>query len=591
MAKLDEQEPRKSQHRTEQGGPSGPKSELRGRDLIYIDTDDDVTSIVGRIKASEEVVVALVPPKRIGVLQSVVNLRLLQRAAKNAHKRLAIVTTDPALMNLASGLAIPVAKNINAQAKILEVADDEKISDVIDGNDITVDAGSSRSRSGNSSAAEDKEISAAVAAIETDDKIKNDLDADGVPDDEQELVKPVKKKIKVPSVNSLRKKILIGGGVAVVVIGFLVWAIVFAPKAVITIQAKTSAVEIKKSLSLVPSGDKDAAEGVLPPVVKQKKTNESVEFEATGSREVGEMAAGTVAFCYDVPKNDPYSDELRRNSITLEAGTRLYANNMQYTIDAPIEIIGGQSASGECETYYSVKATAVNIGEEGNIPQNTPMSVSGHSNLTAIAKTDFTGGSKETVKVVQQSDVDAAVAKLRERGGSDAARDELMGQMSDSTVVIDGSFNVSQGDVKVTPGVGETPEGDGAKATASIELTYTLVGVNKDDLSDVLDAALKDQTDETKQKVYNNGIDSVKFSGFATANDGYTVTVTTNGHVGPVINEDDVKNQAVGKKSEEIKELLKQTDGVNDVSVTMSPFWVSSAPSENKITVNFEINE
>lgn len=587
MAKLDEQEPRKKQHRAGQGGP---KSELRGRDLIYIDTDDDVTSIVSRIKASEEVVVALVPPKRIGVLQSVVNLRLLQRAAKSAHKRLAIVTTDPALMNLASGLAIPVAKNINAQAKILEVADDEEISDVIDGNNIIVDAGSSRSRSGGSSAAEDKEISAAVAAIETDDKIKNDLDADGVPDDEQEPVKPVKKKIKVPSVNSLRKKILIGGGVAVVVIGFLVWAIVFAPKAVITIQAKTSAVEIKKSLSLVPSGDKDTANGVLPPVVKQKKTNESVEFEATGSREVGEMAAGTVAFCYDVPNYNDYTGD-KIAAVELEAGTLLYADGVQFTTDAPLSVKPGRNSNNQCETYYSVKATAVKIGEEGNISQNTLMSVSGYSNLKAIAKSDFTGGSKETVKVVQQSDVDAAVAQLRERGNSDAARDELMGQMSDSTVVIDGSFNVSQGDVKVTPGVGETPEGDGAKATASIELTYTLVGVNKDDLSDVLDAALKDQTDETKQKVYNNGIDSVKFSGFATANDGYTVTVTTNGHVGPVINEDDVKKQAVGKKSEEIKELLKQTDGVNDVSVTMSPFWVSSAPSENKITVNFEINE
>ena len=278
-------------------------------------------------------------------------------------------------------------------------------------------------------------------------------------------------------------------------------------------------------------------------------------------------------------------------AVELEAGTLLYADGVQFTTDAPLSVEPGRNSNNQCETYYSVKATAVKIGEEGNISQNTLMSVSGYSNLKAIAKSDFTGGSKETVKVVQQSDVDAAVAKLRERGDSDAARDELMGQMSDSTVVIDGSFNVSQGDVKVTPGVGETPEGDGAKATASIELTYTLVGVNKDDLSDVLDAALKDQTDETKQKVYNNGIDSVKFSGFATANDGYTVTVTTNGHVGPVINEDDVKKQAVGKKSEEIKELLKQTDGVNDVSVTMSPFWVSSAPSENKITVNFEINE
>lgn len=589
MAKLDEQEPRKSQRRTGQGGPSGPKSELRGRDLIYIDTDDDVTSIVGRIKASEEVVVALVPPKRIGVLQSVVNLRLLQRAAKNAHKRLAIVTTDPALMNLASGLAIPVAKNINAQAKVLEVSDDDDISDVIDGNDIAVDATSRRSAGGSKSATEDKEISAAVAAIETDDKIKNDLDADGVPDDQQEPKKSPKKKIKVPNVNSLRKKILIGGGLAVVLIGFLVWAIVLAPSATITIQAKTSAVEVEKSLSLVPSGDKDAAEGVLPPVVKQKKTNESVEFEATGSREVGEMAAGTVAFCYN---EEPFSGQTgQKNAITLDAGTRLYANGVQFTIDSGVTVEGGQNEAGECETYYSVKATAVNIGEEGNIKQNTVMSVSGYSGLTALAKTDFTGGSKETVKVVQQSDVDAAVAKLREKGDSDAVRDELMGQMSDSTMVIDGSFSVSQGEVKVTPGVGETPEGDSTKATASIELTYTLVGVNRDDLSKVLDAQLKSQTDEAKQKVYNNGLDEVKFSGFTTTDNGYTVSVTTNGHVGPVIDEDEVKQQAVGKKSEEIKELLKQTDGVNDVSVTMSPFWVSAAPKESKITVNFEINE
>ena len=589
MAKLDEQEPRKSQRRTGQGGPSGPKSELRGRDLIYIDTDDDVTSIVGRIKASEEVVVALVPPKRIGVLQSVVNLRLLQRAAKNAHKRLAIVTTDPALMNLASGLAIPVAKNINAQAKVLEVSDDDDISDVIDGNDIAVDTTSRRSAGGSKSATEDTEISAAVAAIETDDKIKNDLDADGVPDDQQEPKKSPKKKIKVPNVNSLRKKILIGGGLAVVLIGFLVWAIVFAPSATITIQAKTSAVEVKKSLSLVPSGDKDAAEGVLPPVVKQKKTNESVEFEATGSREVGEMAAGTVAFCYD---EEPFSGQTgQKNAITLDAGTRLYANGVQFTIDSGVTVEGGQNEAGECATYYSVKATAVNIGEEGNIKQNTVMSVSGYSGLTALAKTDFTGGSKETVKVVQQSDVDAAVAKLREKGDSDAVRDELMGQMSDSTMVIDGSFSVSQGEVKVTPGVGETPEGDNTKATASIELTYTLVGVNRDDLSKVLDAQLKSQTDEAKQKVYNNGLDEVKFSGFTTTDNGYTVSVTTNGHVGPVIDEDEVKQQAVGKKSEEIKELLKQTDGVNDVSVTMSPFWVSAAPKESKITVNFEINE
>lgn len=585
MAKLDEQQPPVSKQ-GRKPATDGPKSDLRGRDLIYIDTDDDVTSIVGRIKQSSEVVVALVPPKRIGVLQSVVNLRLLQRAAKVAKKRLAIVTTDPSLVNLASGLGIPVAKNINAQAKVPDMVDEDEISDVIDGNDIAV-SDIPRSRR---EASEDKEISAAVAAIETDDRIKNDLDADGVPDDEEEKPKkPVKKKSKVPNINSLRNKLLIGGGIAVVLIGFLVWAIIFAPQATITIQAKTSPLEISKTLTLIPSSDKNVADGQLSPVVKQKKTNESVEFEATGSREVGENAAGTVAFCYDETNFNPDTGE--KNAITLDAGTRLYANNVQFTIDSAVTIEGGRkSASGKCETYYRVKATAVNIGEEGNIAKSTEMSVAGYSSLEAVAYDDFTGGSKETVKVVQQSDVDAAVAKLRERGDSDAARDELKGQMSDSTVVIDSSFNTSQGEVKVSPAVGESPAENG-KATASLEITYTLVGVDRGDLGEVLDEQLKSETDGKNQKVYNNGLNEVKFSGFTTVDNGYSVVINTNGHVGPIINEDDVRKQAVGKKSEEIRALLMETDGVNDVSVNMSPFWVSKAPAENKIKVNFEINE
>ena len=582
MAKLDEQPTNRKPHKATRASQNGPKSSLRGRDLIYIDTDDDVTSIVSRIKASEDAVVALVPPKRVGVLQSAVNMKLLQHAARTSKKHLAVVTTDPALINLAAGLGIPVAKNINAQAKVPEVADEEEISDVIDGSDIVVDNEPRRHQ-----ADEDEEIAAAVAAIETDDKIRNDRDADGIPDDEQsEPKKPIKKKIKVPNVNSLRKKVLLIGGAAVILIAFAVWAIIFAPHASITIQAKTSPVEVSKTLSLVPSGDNDAANGLLPPVVKQKKTNESVQFEATGTKEVGEKAKGTVAFCYN---EEPFSGQTgQKNAITLDAGTLLYANGMQFSLDSSIEIQGGQNDDGECETYYSTKATAVNIGEEGNIAQNTAMSVSGYSGLAALAKDDFAGGSKETVKVVQQSDVDAAVAKLNETGDSDAARDELTDQMADSTIVIANSFSVAQGDVKVSPAVGETANG---QATASVEVTYTLVGVNRDDLNDVLNAQLNEQVDTDKQKIYDNGLDGVEFSNFQATDSGYTVTVETSGHVGPVINEDDVKKEATGKKSEEIKSLLQETDGVEDVNVTMSPFWVSTAPVANKIDVSFEVDE
>lgn len=585
MTKLDEQEPKKTVKK-KGGNQSEPKSNLRGRDLIYVDTDDDITSIVSKIKASKDGVVALVPPKRIGVLQSVVNLKLLQRAAKLAKKHLVIVTTDSSLVNLASGLAIPIAKNINAQAKIPETTDADDISDVIDGDDVFV----AKSNDDLGGAVEDKEISAAVAAIETDDRIRNDRDADGIPDDEQvEPKKPVKKSVKVPSINGLRKKILIGGGAAVLVIGFLIWALVFAPFASIVIKAKTSIVEVEKTLSLIPSGDKDAANGLLQPVVKQQKSTDKVEFEATGTKEVGERATGTVAFCYDETNFDPDTGVV--NSITLPAGTRLYANGVLFTIDSEIPIEGGRKKnSGKCETYYSVKATAVNIGEESNVENNTQFTVSGQSDLIAVAKGAFTGGSKRTVKVVQQSDVDKAVDELDETGEPDKIKKELRDQMAETTVVVDSSFTTSRGDVQLSPGIGEEVK-EGEKATASVETTYTMIGINKKDLGEIVDAQVAEQVDEDKQKVYDNGLDEVKFSDFQITENGYTVTIMTEAHVGPVIDENEVKKQAKDKKSEEIKALINQIDGVADVNVTMSPFWVTSVGSENKIKVEFEITE
>ena len=56
--------------------------------VIYIDTEDDITAIIDRVKESKSDIVALVPPKRIGVLQSIVNLKLLKRAAASSKKRL-----------------------------------------------------------------------------------------------------------------------------------------------------------------------------------------------------------------------------------------------------------------------------------------------------------------------------------------------------------------------------------------------------------------------------------------------------------------------------------------------------------------------
>ena len=85
------------------------------KDVIYIDTEDDITAIIGKIKAANEKIVALVPPKRVGVLQSAVNLRLMQRAATQANKRLVLISNNSALRALAASAQLPVATHSRIQ--------------------------------------------------------------------------------------------------------------------------------------------------------------------------------------------------------------------------------------------------------------------------------------------------------------------------------------------------------------------------------------------------------------------------------------------------------------------------------------------
>lgn len=571
--------PQKKAHHDDLG--DHPQSKLRGRSLIYIDPDDDVTSIVGKIKAADNAVVALVPPKRSNTLHSVVNLRLLNKAAKDNQKVMAIVTTDKALVNLASGLTIPVAKNINAQAQVADMVDPEEVSDIIDGDEEFTTY--SRDK------ADDKDISAAVAAIENDDKIHNDKDADGVPDDEEDEEKSEspRKRVKKPVDRDKKKRnLIIDGVVALALIVLVVWGVVFAPSAAITIKAKTSGLDINRDLSLITNSDKDIDNGVLAPVVKTRKQTNSTNFEATGTREVGEKAKGKVAICN---KQDYANSKTgARNTVTIPAGTAMYTDGIQFTTDADVSIDGSQTESDR--NCVTMRATAVNVGESGNIADGTLLTISGYSKDKVAASADgaFSGGSKRTVKVVQQSDVDSALAKLNEGNDNAKAKEELKADMSSSTTVIDDSFTATAGNPNVSPAVGQ--EVGDKQPTISVETVYTLVGVDSDDLEELVNSSVKAKLADGR-KVYSNGVKKVRFSNFSSVRNGYTVRVSTTAQVGPQINEDDIKDEAVGKKSEEIKAQIRKIDGVSDVDVVINPFWAQTAPAANKIRVNFAVDE
>jgi hypothetical protein len=183
-----------------------------------------------RLKRVAKKIIALVPPKRIGALQSAVNLRLLNRAATQAGKRLVIITNNQALAGLAAAASIPVAKNLQSKPEIAEIPaleiDDE---DVIDGGELPVGE-HAESATGAGDTESDDEVASVLPSVNIDDEAPAQKSTP--------RSKNTPKAKKIPNFNSFRKKLFIGILALLLLAGTLVWAFVFAPAATVIITAK-----------------------------------------------------------------------------------------------------------------------------------------------------------------------------------------------------------------------------------------------------------------------------------------------------------------------------------------------------------------
>ena len=74
--------------------------------IAYIDSDEEIISVIGRLRKIAEPDVFFVVPKRAIFLQSLVNLRLLDREAKKCGKRLVLVSPDETARALAAKAGI-----------------------------------------------------------------------------------------------------------------------------------------------------------------------------------------------------------------------------------------------------------------------------------------------------------------------------------------------------------------------------------------------------------------------------------------------------------------------------------------------------
>lgn len=538
------------------------------KDVIHIDTEDDITSIIGKIKSSKERIIALVPPRRIGVLQSAVNIRLLARAAKSADKRVVIITSDNVLAGLAATADIPVAKTLQSKPEIAEIpALKVGDSDVIDGGQLPV---GDMADSAHKKPKDDKGVNGA-----------NTPDAANKNKSPDNSAKSNKKKPKIPDFNVFRKKFaLIGGGVLLLII-FLVWATWFAPHATVIITAKTTGVKVSETVKLT-TDDMVSAKNDSIKVQKRELQKEiSVEFAATGKKNVGEKATGSVKF-----------SNSSKNSVTIAAGTILKNNDLSYVLSSSVTVPAA-TLSWDCsDRTCSGTATASVRAAEGGSQYNAAsgsMSIS-VDGIKASLMSPTSGGTDKTATVVTASDVASAKSKLNEQKDN-SLKNQLAGSFGSSAKVITDSYSENRSDP--VPSVAVDSEASGSVLLKST-ITASMLAADKSDIKSFIDAKIREDDigDKKSQKIYDSGVDKAEFSQFTDRGGVQSLVVTANGKIGPEINETKVKEQAKGRTYGDVQSSIESIEGVEDVDVKFSPFWVRSVPNDiKKIKVEFKLKD
>jgi hypothetical protein len=542
------------------------------KDTIYIDIDDEITSIIDKVSSSDKKVIALVLPKRATVMQSVVNMRLLKRASDNAGKNLVLITSDPSVLPLAGVVGMYTAKTLQSRPSIPDSVQEEQEQDDILDEDPDIDS--------DKPVGELAGAAVVASALNDEDTIEvDDEPASQTPGSTKKSGKKSSKKdkkLKIPNFDSFRMKLFLGIGILLLVV--VLWYVFFKvlPKATITIKTNAQTEPIDVSFTADPDvTELDTKDALVPAKQLKVDKTKTEKTPTTGEKNLGEKATGTMTF------------QTTTNCVsalpTIPAGTTVSSSGLNF-ITQESATIGGvpDIQNGKC--VFTSGATDVTASEGGgkyNLSERT-YTVSGFTSVVANGS-NMSGGTDKIVKIVSQADIDTAKNKALESNVDEVKAEMRSTLEKDGYLPIVETFNNSEPIVTSSPAVGA----EANEVTVTVVTSYTMTGAKSDDVKKLIDDQSKEEINSDQQKINDYGLDSATYKVSEIQPNGQAkVQLNTNVTTGTQLDTEKVKEQASGKRRGEIQEELKKIPGVIDVEVAYSPFYVSKTPSDkNKITI------
>lgn len=525
---------------------------------IYLEADEDITSAIDKLTKAEGETIQVVAAKRSTLLQSVINLRLLKKAAADSKKKLVLITTDHVATNLAARIGVAVASKVGETPKVPTAgtpaaeADDE-----IDGGTVGDEP------------AKAAPVAAAVAGTtplstppaeptRAPEVVQPTAPAAAAP----KAAKP--KGPRVPNVGQMQKRILWAGG-GIVAIILLVFLSIFLTSAKVTLFAKADQVNANFSFTADPSATQsDVDSGVLSAQQLSNTKSLSAPVQATGTKDLGTKAGGTITItnsCY--------------NPGTIPAGTVFTASNgLKFLSNSDVAVPDASTKLGVCNaTSASVGVTAQQNGDNYNLAP-TSYSVGAYPSSVSGKGGQMQGGTTKIAKVLTQGDVDKAKQAALDSDKSDASS-KLAEKANDQQKALDITFQQNVTSVSSSPDVGAEAQ----NGTVTVQVTYSELAVQKSALSDLAKKAESRQLGEDKQ-IYDDGSGNLQLElvGKPTSSGAQQLKAKATAYAGTKIDTDTLAKQLKGKKYGDAVDTASRVEGVEKAEITIKPGWATGMP-------------
>ncbi len=564
--------------------------------ILYVEIDDEVTTIYEKLSRLKIKNIYLVIPQRAVIFQSAINLKILKRKADDLNKNIYIITNDDAGFNLAKRIGMEVFDKLEGHEHPSLVSgkfkenEEEKITPLkASVNSLTEDSPSRSSEKKLS-------ISELVKSGRSSIKIlpKN-------------LILSGKDKIKKQNKNTNKSTLVLVSPnkkalftlVSVSLMLLLVISYIALPGATLTLTPKSSVIEVPKNVILA-DADRNRAELDTHPanIIPSYKVTTEIEkvftYQSTGKNaEGGQNAKGIITVLNTSPNDWPLVPKTRFQT----------AEGIVYRIDRSVTIPAG-SVDHPGTLDLEVIADPLDsfdqpVGERGNIKAETKfflpaLSAENQKKLYAIGKTDFAGGVTNIIKFISKDDVEGAKAKM-ESDLKDSGEVELKSVISKKNesqgtnlVLMTGKDLMEFGKVNI-----QIPPNIENQKLESFDVKGKVVvsgiAYNKDDMMSILKREL--QMKKNPEKSLAN-IDEDSFSYKIVENDKnaqkITITATIQGvevyELSPKKENGErlvkkIKESIVGKEIQVARDFIQNLPEIEKVEIESWPAWAPTLPS------------